>query len=285
MSRSIRAAIRVAVTSLFNDEEAPVLAAPMERPILLLHGFASNTRVLPPIERHLRRRRPTVRVPLGFGLRDVRDSAEIVHEILERIARAPDFRHADGVAHPLGGLAATYLLRCLDQGRHLRRVVTLGTPHRGISMALGGVFVVGVISRSVWQLLPDSDFLRRVARLPVPEGTELLSIPGGSGAVVPLERTLVGPAGTNETPACRTPTTGASSTKRPRSIAWPPRSPVSGSCARGGELDARAPAPRLACKRRGGSARRRRGDENRRRTTTIHRRCAPLARRDACSPG
>jgi pimeloyl-ACP methyl ester carboxylesterase len=194
MDGSVRAAIRVAVTSFLASEEAPRIASSsLERPILLLHGLASNPRVLAPLERHLRSRlrRPTLRIPLGFGLRDVRDSAEIVYEQLERIAGAASFRHADVVAHSLGGLVATYLLKCLDQGRHVRRVVTLGTPHRGVSTARGAVLLVGMISRSMWQLLPDSDFLRRIGRLPVPDGSTLLSVAGGADGVVPAARTQV----------------------------------------------------------------------------------------------
>jgi pimeloyl-ACP methyl ester carboxylesterase len=194
MDGSIRAAIRVAVSSLLAREDGPrAVSSSLDRPILLLHGLASNPRVLAPLERHLRNRlrRPTLRVPLGFGLRDVRDSAELVYEQLERIAGAASFRHADVVAHSLGGLVATYLLKCIDQGRHVRRVVTLGTPHRGVSTARGAVLVVGVLSRSMWQLLPDSDFLRRIGRLPVPDGSTLLSIAGGADTVVPAARTLV----------------------------------------------------------------------------------------------
>jgi pimeloyl-ACP methyl ester carboxylesterase len=194
MEGSVRAAIRVAVSSLLAREEAPRVADSCpDRPILLLHGLASNPRVLAPLERHLRGRlrRPTLRLQLGFGLRDVRDSAEIVYEQLERIAEQANFRHADVVAHSLGGLVATYLLKCLDQGRHVRRVVTLGTPHRGVSTARGAVLVMGMISRSMWQLLPDSDFLRRIGRLPVPDGSTLLSIAGGADTVVPAARTQV----------------------------------------------------------------------------------------------
>jgi pimeloyl-ACP methyl ester carboxylesterase len=194
MDGSVRSAIRVAVSSFLSSEEAPRSESPsLERPILLLHGLASNPRVLAPLERHLRNRlgRPTLRVPLGFGLGDVRDSAEIVYEHLERIATSSGFRHADVVAHSLGGLVATYLLKCLDHGRHVRRVVTLGTPHRGVSTARGAVLVVGMFSRSMWQLLPDSDFLRRIGRLPVPDGSTLLSIAGGADGLVPAARAQV----------------------------------------------------------------------------------------------
>lgn len=160
-------------------------------PIVLLHGFGASSRVLAPLARHLRRelRRPVVRMRLGGGLPlhlgDVRATARRVQRDLERLATRSGVSYVDVVGHSLGGLVAAYHLKCLDQGRHVRRVVTLGTPHRGTPWALLGALVAGAFSAAVWQMIPGSPLLRALARLPVPANSELIALESDSDGVVP----------------------------------------------------------------------------------------------------
>jgi pimeloyl-ACP methyl ester carboxylesterase len=91
----------------------------------------------------------------------------------------------DVVGHSLGGLVATYLLKALDRGRHVRRVVTLGTPHRGTPAALFGALVLGLFSRAIWQMIPGSPLLRELARLPVPAGSEIVAVASDADNLVP----------------------------------------------------------------------------------------------------
>ena len=184
---NMRGALRQAVQSLWVRPEAQPPQPTSGRPIVVLHCFAATSRVLLHLERHLRRelRRPVIRLDLGRGLCDIRDSARRTYESLERIAAAPDFEFADLVAHSMGGLVAAYLLKCLDQGRRVRRVVTLGTPHRGTPLALAGVLTLGFVSRAVWQMLPSSPLLQTLASLPVPDGSKLIAVAAGEDSVVP----------------------------------------------------------------------------------------------------
>jgi triacylglycerol lipase len=160
--------------------------------VILLHGFLSSSQVMLPLERHLRRtlRRPIVRVALGarlpLHLRDVRKSAQRVHEVVEALARMPGFEFADVVGHSLGGLVATYLLKRLDRGRHVRRVVTLGAPHGGTPAALLGVLLFGLVSRAVWQMLPRSPLVRELEATAVPEGCEIVALASPTDRVVPV---------------------------------------------------------------------------------------------------
>jgi CheY-like chemotaxis protein/thioesterase domain-containing protein len=163
----------------------------MRRPIVLIQGFASSSRVLGPLERRLRSAlgRPIVRVALGgripLQLQDIRESAHAVDAVIRELARAPDFEFCDIVGHSMGGLVATYVLKRLAAGRHVRRVVTLGTPHRGTPAAAAGVLLFGLVNRAVWQMLPGSALIRELEESPVPDGAELLSIAGGDDALVP----------------------------------------------------------------------------------------------------
>jgi triacylglycerol lipase len=92
----------------------------------------------------------------------------------------------DVVGHSLGGLVATYLLKAIDRGKRVRRVVTLGAPHRGTPLALLGALPLGVFSRAVWQMLPGSPLLKEMERLPVPEGSDLFALEADADALVPL---------------------------------------------------------------------------------------------------
>jgi triacylglycerol esterase/lipase EstA (alpha/beta hydrolase family) len=161
------------------------------QPIVLVQGFAASSRVLLPLEMYLRRtlRRPVVRVRLGgrlpLQLGDIRRSAERVAEVLDQLGALPGFHQADLVGHSMGGLVATYVLKRLDRARRIRRVITLGTPHRGTPLALAGALVFGAFSRAIWQMVPGSALLRELAELPVPPGSELIAVGAESDAVVP----------------------------------------------------------------------------------------------------
>ncbi len=184
---TLRTLAWLAKETLFRPSHPTPLRPTAGRPILLLHGFAASSRVLLPLERHLRRttERPVVRVDLGPGLRDLRQSGHRVHEALERVAASPGFEFVDVVAHSMGGLVAVYLLKALDRGRRIRRVITLGTPHGGTPVALAGVLVLGVLSRAVWQMLPRSPLIAELSRLKLPLGSEIVSIRAERDVFVP----------------------------------------------------------------------------------------------------
>lgn len=188
---ALAATVRATVRSVFEGDEANSIPPPSGRPIILVHGFGTSSRVLLPLERHLRRtlRRPVVRMRFGervpLHVQDIRVSAHRVHAVLQEIAKHPGFEYADIVGHSMGGLVATYVLKRLDRKRRIRRVVTLGTPHRGTPLAFLGVLLFGTLTRSVWQMLPGSALLRELEELPVPAGSHVLSISALGDSVVP----------------------------------------------------------------------------------------------------
>jgi len=170
------------------DEMGPATmpVSPARRPILLLHGLGSSKRMLVPLQAHLRRTtgRSVIRVGVSSGREDLRESARRVESVLEILARSPEFEYADVIGHSMGGLVGTYLLKRIDCGRRVRHVVTLGTPHRGTPAAFVGVVFLGFFCDAVWQMLPNSSFVKDLKWTPVPEGCELVSISGASDLLV-----------------------------------------------------------------------------------------------------
>jgi pimeloyl-ACP methyl ester carboxylesterase len=138
------------------------------RPVLLLHGFLSSRRTFDILERRLRRDGYGVfSLDLGglggaLNTRGIDDLADLVRAKIERIyARNPGMGPLTIVGHSKGGLIAAYYVKKLGGWRRTRAVVTLGTPHHGTPLAYLGL-PLGLVSRSVWQMRPGSDFLERL---------------------------------------------------------------------------------------------------------------------------
>ena len=186
-----RAGFLVAAGLAEAESESPTELQRNAQPIVLVQGFCASSLCLLPLETYLARAlaRPIVRLRLGGRLAAqlgcIKSSATRVIQAIEELARMPGFRHVDVVGHSMGGLVATYALKRLDSRRRIRRVVTLGTPHRGTPLALAGALVFGAFSRAIWQMLPGSAFLRELEALPVPAGSELVAVSAGGDAIVP----------------------------------------------------------------------------------------------------
>jgi len=163
-----------------------------EEAIVLLHGFAGTPRMLSPLRTYLRNEldRPTLDLALGIGLGDIRDTAIRVHEAMVQSG----VRHCDVIGYSLGGLVAAYLTKCLDQGHCIRRIVTLGTPHRGVSFLNQKRWTLARWIRSADQVRAGSPFLTQLSRMQTPAGVSMLSIAGAEDTVAPPETAhLTGP--------------------------------------------------------------------------------------------
>lgn len=153
--------------------------------IVLLHGFAGTPRMLSPLRSYLRNEleRPTLDLALGIGFGDIRDTAIRVHEAMV----TNGVRHCDVIGYSLGGLIAAYLAKCLDQGQCIRRIVTLGTPHRGVTFLNQRRWLLARWIRSADQVRAGSPFLAQLSRMESPAGTSMLSIAGAEDTVAPPE--------------------------------------------------------------------------------------------------
>lgn len=151
-------------------------------PVLLVPGWGDDATNMAPLrDRLIEAGWPADQVVALSFVDPVGSNASHAHEIAEAVALLRERTGApqiDLVAHSMGGLATRYFLTFLEDGAggpsgrvSVRRVVFLGTPHRGT--------VVAALS---WgdggrEMLPGSPFLTDLNLHPaVPEGLEALAI-------------------------------------------------------------------------------------------------------------
>ncbi|MEM1008020.1 MAG: alpha/beta fold hydrolase [Myxococcota bacterium] len=160
---------------------------PDEPPVLLIHGFLGTRGAMYPMELRLRKDQFTVfSINLGlFNVGDIRRSAYKIHTKIKRILREVEMEKIDIVGHSMGGLIGLYYIKKLSGNEHVRKLITLGTPHRGTWTTLLGIATLGVVSPSVWQLLPNNFFLRELQAAPLPDDVAYYSIAGSYDVVCP----------------------------------------------------------------------------------------------------
>ncbi len=132
--------------------------AERSRPIVLVHGFTQNRTNFVWLARALRRQ--------GFGpffgfnydtiASPIEASAARLRDFVDGVLRQTGATEIDLVCHSLGGVVARTYVDLLDGHRRVRRVVTLGTPHRGLRQARP------IFGRSIAQLNPRAGFIARL---------------------------------------------------------------------------------------------------------------------------
>jgi len=162
------------------------------RPVLLLHGFGAPRRILHVLERRLRRNLGVAVMSFhlpglggALGGTDIESEARRLADKLERLCERHNVKELDIVGHSKGGLVARYMVSNHLVGRKVRTLITLGSPFRGAPLAILGAATLGILSKSVWQLLPFSPFLRDMRKTPVPRGMRLVSVAGSMDMVAP----------------------------------------------------------------------------------------------------
>jgi triacylglycerol lipase len=108
-------------------------------PVLLIHGYGCNSGYWHWMSQALQAAHIThyaVDMEPVFGSID--GYAPLVHEAVQRLLQESGQQQIVIVAHSMGGLAARAYLR--DHGHaHIARVITLGTPHHGTTIANFGI--------------------------------------------------------------------------------------------------------------------------------------------------
>lgn len=100
--------------------------------------------------------RPTRAVSLGWPSRSIEAYSVRLREALDDLCRSQPGTQVDIVAHSMGGLVVRHLLAVEPRlAPCARRIVTLGTPHRGAPVS--GLLPTG---REVKQMARGSTFLR-----------------------------------------------------------------------------------------------------------------------------
>jgi pimeloyl-ACP methyl ester carboxylesterase len=162
------------------------------RPVVLLHGYGAPRRILHVMEHRLRKNLGVSVVSFHLpGLGGVVDATDLETEAsrvackIERLCERRGVAEIDMVGHSRGGVLARHIVASHPVGRRVRTLVTLGSPFLGSPVAVLGAIPLGFFSRSLWQLMPFSPFLRRLNRLPLPPGLRFVSIAGGADVTAP----------------------------------------------------------------------------------------------------
>lgn len=147
-------------------------------PVVLCHGFLGTRGTMRPLARRfLSDGRIVFTYHHGmFQTQSLRDSAQGLADKLARLRHTLGVEQFDVVGFSMGGVAALHAVKLLGAHEHIRRLVLLGAPVRGIWTATLAIAAMGMTSSSVWQLLPSSSFIQELHSHPMPEGLEVRQI-------------------------------------------------------------------------------------------------------------
>jgi triacylglycerol lipase len=159
-----------ATTPVAQDEPGPVL---------LVSGYGGSTASLEPLRRALQQAgRDVVVVPaVSGGTGDIEAQAEALGEAAGRALDRFGASSVDVVGYSAGGVVARSWVRDHGGATVARRVLSLGSPQHGTSVAELAVGVAGRCPTACEQLVPDSPLLRRLnARDETPSGPVFVSV-------------------------------------------------------------------------------------------------------------
>lgn len=169
----------LAVRLSSGSPTAPTATAPQDRPgpVLLVPGYGGSTDSLQVLATALRakgRNAQVVKLP-GDATGDLRQSAQALTRAADA-ALAAGAPSVDVVGYSAGGVVAR--LWAKDHAGQVRRVVMLGAPNHGTSLAAtGAVFLPGACPTACQQLVPGSDLLDALnAGDETPAGPQWLSL-------------------------------------------------------------------------------------------------------------
>jgi hypothetical protein len=167
------------------------------RPVLLLYGAFATRRTMEVLERRLRRDGYGVfSLDLGgpgriFDTRGIDRLAELVRAKVERMhARHAGMGPLSIVAHSKGGLVGAWYVKRLGGHRRVRALVTLGTPHGGTPTTWAAL-PMALLDRSILQMTPRSQFIRRLQEGPWPPDVPLTSVWSRKDGLTPFPWAVV----------------------------------------------------------------------------------------------
>jgi triacylglycerol esterase/lipase EstA (alpha/beta hydrolase family) len=163
-------ALTVAAVVVRGRHRSPI--AQQDRPgtVVLVPGYGGNTGSLAPLAQRLRaegREAVVVTLP-GDGNGDLTGQADALAAVVTQVldAGAPS---VDLIGYSAGGVVVRLWLSRSADARSVRRVVTLGSPLHGASLAgVGAAFVPGACPTACQQLVAGSALLTQLDAAPVP---------------------------------------------------------------------------------------------------------------------
>ena len=162
------------------------------RPILLVHGIVHNQSAFFSLKQHFDALSWKNIFTINYSTRHgsmtqmVDQLAQRVEEILE----STQTNQIDIVAHSLGGLVSRYYMSVGGGRGKVKRLITLGTPHKGTSLSflLRGLTISGLTD----DLRQGSYLMNLLNETTLPRGTKIISIyPSFDWAVWPTTNSKV----------------------------------------------------------------------------------------------
>ena len=171
-----------------RDTRAAPVAQDVPGPVLLVPGYGGSTAALEVLAATLqdRGRDATVVALAGDGTGDLREQAGVLETAAEAALRRTGAASVDVVGYSAGGVVARLWVREHGGDSLARRVVTLGSPHHGTSVAALAVQITPQsCPEGCRQLAPDSALLAALnAGDETPSGPRFVSIWSSADQVV-----------------------------------------------------------------------------------------------------
>ena len=166
------------VTAVAQDEPGPVL---------LVSGYGGSTRSLDPLRQALEHEgRDVVAVPaVSGGTGDIAEQADALDEAADEAMKRFDAASVDVVGYSAGGVVAREWVRHADGAGKARRVLSVGSPQHGTTVAELAAGITGTCPAACRQLGPASDLLRALnSHDETPEGPRFISVWSDADEVV-----------------------------------------------------------------------------------------------------
>ncbi len=156
------------ITYVFEGKDRKPWRFENKHIVFLLHGYLQGDAAFRNLERHLYERGMNVESESYPFWRDLRI---VEKQLLEKVKGIYEKsgRRVDLVGHSLGGLVSRSLAQ--KHPEYVRKVITLGSPHKGTYVAYLGLF-----TKSGRQMIPGSSYLREINSMPLPETVQFYSI-------------------------------------------------------------------------------------------------------------
>jgi triacylglycerol esterase/lipase EstA (alpha/beta hydrolase family) len=173
-------------------------AKPNLKLILLIHGFGTTRKSVAILETRLREDGFDV-FSINFGgflnrlnTRGIDTLAKQVKAKIDSLKERYNIGKIAIIGHSKGGLIGRYYVTMLGGDKDVHTLITLGTPHNGSPIAIfAALSVIGLISKSVWQMMPHSLFMRRLRKAPLPPNVRFISIYSADDEVISPARARI----------------------------------------------------------------------------------------------
>lgn len=148
-------------------------------PLVFVHGLGGGRGDFGPMAWYLKRMGRRRSYSIHFEeTGDVMARGAELAEFIKEVVTITGETRVDLVAHSMGGVVARVAVVDHNLGGTIRRLITMGSPHRGTFAArLGNTPVTH-------DLRPGSEFLKRLARSPLPETITVTSLWSNSDLVI-----------------------------------------------------------------------------------------------------